>query len=1153
LGTISERNHSARRWGVSSHAFHVCFSELGRISFCIDNVLHASIHCSLTSITFYVSDPTDDACWEPCYCVLLQDEQTLTCYRSEDMAQEIPPRCLVLCSLFQTSTFHASSPKSARRLLKLIYSILCNRCRYAFPAKRRDVPDFLGKINNNAGIAYLRKLQINLENRRKCKKKEKMNRNEGKVSFVHMKLVHGHFCTQMGDAMFVELPRVRLDGGARVFRQHWGYESTRTLAPPPPLIEEDEGGIEPETVSLREANTASPIASRRLDGAHHQQACELANCGLAIEHRTISRPSTTIVPSPDRIYDTHHCETIRVSLASAVQRPELTYALLLRPRRRLGLGAWVRSPLGEFSRFDFSPGVVEPVPEVERVPLKKKTRAMSSASEAVKNPDHLEEGAFLKILSPHRSRLMKNSRQQRIVWESGAGCRSATRGGRALQGITYSRGRRRRRPTDRLAACVTASGIAADYRDNTRKFHSRVHFTHCSLKLAPQRARMPVRYACQVMPLLVTVVCEAYITVDEKKCAAVLFFVNLNDELPHTRRTTRCGASLPHVYATLTFYDTALLRQILPLSIRVSVKSKFLYLQKKKLKYYVYDLCTFYPMSITRAYEAYTKVAHGPALHVRTTTCQWQGERFIDQTAIFDREPSSPHQPPSAVRLSTRLWSFMRLYSDVFVTEDTIDYTKTAFLQVTIAPDCEFSLVEFFLQGIRCEDRQGFSFQAVEDQHENSLSRTIHNRIRPFNTNIFFIYKSKTAPNVTLLAKLHNDASCSKNQNDASNVSKVQSLTRMFEMTPKTSKAAAESAAAITSVVAVNNNNLKAPEVVEQKKKVERTRSFKTIERFQNRFTGKKDSNAISRKESNARQSKSEVEKNKESESASGKRRSKYEDQAPLVMIERRNNSATATSSQAKLLNNKVRTREHAKSAMVDNQRQKQKQQQQLQQQQQQRQHLVTTPSFANLIRRTHSTKLARSTSASLVRSGRHASIDNCSVIVLGAKEEEVDSGHDEIEMEKKRNGETDTDAGAHSGGHALQLDSLQLHANDPGTRVPLTFRAKIYCTRGNAEAARIDEMKKFCAPELYFFLADGPHVRFTSSVSTYCVLCVIKSQRNIHGLHAVSCRKNIHKTESRLCLDLPLKPFTRSFWPLSACANRQKSNTRARVSRESA
>lgn len=67
--------------------------------------------------------------------------------------------------------------------------------------------------------------------------------------------------SQMGDAMFVELPRVRLDGGARAFRQHWGYES-RPLAPPPPLIEEDEAGIEPETVSLREANTASPIGEQ---------------------------------------------------------------------------------------------------------------------------------------------------------------------------------------------------------------------------------------------------------------------------------------------------------------------------------------------------------------------------------------------------------------------------------------------------------------------------------------------------------------------------------------------------------------------------------------------------------------------------------------------------------------------------------------------------------------------------------------------------------------------------------------------------------------------------------------------------------------------------------------------------------------------------
>ncbi|XP_063972511.1 ras GTPase-activating protein raskol isoform X10 [Diachasmimorpha longicaudata] len=109
-----------------------------------------------------VGETSEEACWEPCYCVLLQDEQTLTAYRSEDMALFAGTGCFF----------------------------------------------------------------------------------------------RGHH--KIGDAMFVELPRVRLDGGARTFRQHWGYES-RPHVPPPPLIEEDEGGIEPETVSLREANTASPI------------------------------------------------------------------------------------------------------------------------------------------------------------------------------------------------------------------------------------------------------------------------------------------------------------------------------------------------------------------------------------------------------------------------------------------------------------------------------------------------------------------------------------------------------------------------------------------------------------------------------------------------------------------------------------------------------------------------------------------------------------------------------------------------------------------------------------------------------------------------------------------------------------------------------
>lgn len=33
-----------------------------------------------------ISESSGEVCWEPCYCVLLQDEQTLTAYRNEDMA-----------------------------------------------------------------------------------------------------------------------------------------------------------------------------------------------------------------------------------------------------------------------------------------------------------------------------------------------------------------------------------------------------------------------------------------------------------------------------------------------------------------------------------------------------------------------------------------------------------------------------------------------------------------------------------------------------------------------------------------------------------------------------------------------------------------------------------------------------------------------------------------------------------------------------------------------------------------------------------------------------------------------------------------------------------------------------------------------------------
>ncbi|KAG8228211.1 hypothetical protein J437_LFUL004336 [Ladona fulva] len=79
----------------------------------------------------------------------------------------------------------------------------------------------------------------------------------------------------IGDALFVDLPRVRLDGGAKAFRKRWGYE----LCPPPPLLEEEEeeedgvggeeGSVEEgahvgETMSLKEEGlgTSSPLGQK---------------------------------------------------------------------------------------------------------------------------------------------------------------------------------------------------------------------------------------------------------------------------------------------------------------------------------------------------------------------------------------------------------------------------------------------------------------------------------------------------------------------------------------------------------------------------------------------------------------------------------------------------------------------------------------------------------------------------------------------------------------------------------------------------------------------------------------------------------------------------------------------------------------------------
>lgn len=49
-------------------------------------IIHEAPSFSFAEAECCAGEAASEACWEPCYCVLLQDEQTLTAYRSEDMA-----------------------------------------------------------------------------------------------------------------------------------------------------------------------------------------------------------------------------------------------------------------------------------------------------------------------------------------------------------------------------------------------------------------------------------------------------------------------------------------------------------------------------------------------------------------------------------------------------------------------------------------------------------------------------------------------------------------------------------------------------------------------------------------------------------------------------------------------------------------------------------------------------------------------------------------------------------------------------------------------------------------------------------------------------------------------------------------------------------
>ena len=97
-------------------------------------------------------------------------------------------------------------------------------------------------------------------------------------------------CSQIGDSLFLDLPRVRLDGGGKAFRKQWGYE----MAPPPTLLEEEEDQEEEdgeeddlsETQSLREDaySRQSALGQSRADRPatshilHHEDCQQTLPC-----------------------------------------------------------------------------------------------------------------------------------------------------------------------------------------------------------------------------------------------------------------------------------------------------------------------------------------------------------------------------------------------------------------------------------------------------------------------------------------------------------------------------------------------------------------------------------------------------------------------------------------------------------------------------------------------------------------------------------------------------------------------------------------------------------------------------------------------------------------------------------------------------------
>ncbi|XP_076755689.1 ras GTPase-activating protein raskol isoform X2 [Xylocopa sonorina] len=226
-----------------------------------------------------------------------------------------------------------------------------------------------------------------------------------------------------------------------------------------------------------------------------------------------------------------------------------------------------------------------------------------------------------------------------------------------------------------------------------------------------------------------------------------------------------------------------------------------------------------------------------------------------------------------------------------------------------------------------------------------------------FVSNTFPISTTKTAPSVILTRTLSNNESLSKSKRSEESSfpesrGKVQSLTKIFEA-PKGDSVA------------------NGPD---QRKKVERTRSFKTIERFQSRFTGRKDAG---RKDSRLNNTIACF----EVEDEESKKRTEAEKRASSKGQDAKSNGA------ARIGSSETKGKQNGSTTLTN-----------------------------LLIRRTHSTKLARSTSTLVKASGRHASVDSpCGAATPARAEIHRSSSEKSKEDETPDDSVADNDEGTES------------------------------------------------------------------------------------------------------------------------------------------